>query len=199
MLEKLEKIQWGISGFIVLFFVSMFVWPGLPKPLPDVLKPIPVLKPKDKDFNVGLSKDQRDKLQHQHKLSTSRIKRTVRSSAPPRMERRNVPREICDVAKDLRQAAGQVQLATWERTKRKTAVIRSFKEGSYLPDLGFEKGDEIELIAGMPLEFLRPDGIDQSEAKQLYYDLKDRFFAGEPLTITVNRGGERIMLDFVPP
>ena len=110
-----------------------------------------------------------------------------------------MPQEICEVGSDLRQAAGQMQLATWERTRNKTAVIRGFKEGSYLPHLGFREGDEIELVAGMPLDFLRPDGIDQGEAKQLYYDLKDRFFAGEPLAITVNRGGQRFILDFLPP
>jgi hypothetical protein len=198
MLETLEKIQWGVSGFLVVVFLGMFVWPGLPAPIPAVLPPIRTVSAET--FQRGLTAEQKKRFKHKTSLASSRSKSKSRSPGAVRQpEYREVPPEISEVATDLRQAAGQMQLVKWTRNSRgKTVRIEGFKGGSYLPDVGFESGDEIELIDGMPLDFLKPDGVDEGEAKQLYYQLKDRFLAGEPILVTVNRNGKRITLGFRP-
>ena len=189
MLDKLEKIQWGISGFFLLLFTAMFFYPGIPPVAPRILAPVQPVEAKQ--FESGLDKKELQEFRKKFLQANVAAKKRAKSQARIEQEYRPVEPELYEVAKDLRQAVGQLNLVEAVRDLRhKTIRITKFKPGSYLPELGFKEGDVVELIDGVPLTF------NEAEARRLWREKQAEFEAGKPIIVTVNRGGRRKQLIF---
>jgi len=189
MLEKLEKIQWTISGLFLLLFTGMFFYPGIPPVAPRILAPVQPVEAKQ--FESGLDKKGLQEFRKKFLQANVAAKKRAKSQARIEQEYRPVERELYEVAKDLRQAVGQLNLVEAVRdNRRKTIRITKFKPGSYLPELGFQEGDVVELIDGVPLTF------DEAEARKLWREKQAEFEAGRPIIVTVNRSGRRKQLIF---
>ncbi len=189
MIDLLEKIQWIVSGVVVLLFAGFFVYPGLPKPLPDILPPQSAVSAQE--FERGLTKEQLSEYRRKIIKASSAAKKLSRSMGAVKTEQRFVPPEVYEVGRDFRQAVAQAKLVqgVWDKRKR-VVKLTGFKEGSYLPSLGFKEGDTIELIDGAPLP------SDQAEARRLYEEKLRDLENGGAITVTVNRGGRRINMSF---
>ena len=186
MLDRLEKIQWTVSGLMVVNFVGMFFWPGLPRPAASVLPPMTSVDLRD--FEKGLDKEQLKEYKRKINVASIEIKKAEKVAKPQQHDRRAIPMNVYHVARDKRLAVGQLNLVKGDP---KTGRITALEPGSLLGGLDFRAGDTVELLDGKEI----PYG-DRSALWDLYDEKLAELEAGGSVVITVNRGGQHVHKSF---
>lgn len=187
MLDRLEKIQWAVSGFMVVVFVGMFFWPGLPKPAASVLPPM--ISVELKEFEKGLGQEQLKEYKRTLGVASLGVKKTEKTAKPQQHDRRTVPMSVYNVARDERLAVGQLKLV--RRDPKAPGRIAGLEPGSLLGGLDFREGDTVDFLNGQKIPF-----DDEGTLWDLYHQNLAALEAGEAIVITVNRGGQTVHKSF---
>ena len=205
MLSALEKVAVGISAFCAIATLVPYVLLGTPSTVPTVLLPevkpvsVPALKgttsagelaPPPKVLTQS-NKEVFDALATQNpRVRRVALKRQTYDVPPALLDALSVP---ANWTKQLKTARSQVLKANGRPSRLKVDKISS---DSYLRKFGFKDGDIIELIDGNVTEFSE----DSSSALYgIFNDKLDKLEDGEPISITVSRGGSLVHLEFKLP
>ncbi len=190
MSNRIEKIQWVIISVFVVIFMGMFVFPGLPAALPEVLGP--QLNYSGQEFSKRLNPEKRKEHTTNLRQASIQAKKTNPQNRIIQQDFQAVDENVFTMLKDEREAIDQIhKVKTIIHTRNNTIELNRIDPSSYWPRLGFEDGDVIESLDGRPLPV-----NDTSAARQLYKEKIEQLEAGGSIVVTVRRNGQSLLKSF---
>lgn len=199
MLDAAEKVQWSLSGLILLVIAALFVIhflgiAGLPSTTSLVaLEPQKVSQP---DFERSMSADiKKDYSSLKQKLQNTDRRLRGRGQQPKRAFRFVEPAIVervsrLDEAVQLLQGA-ESRVVNDPQTGKQSLEVFNIDSGHLIEGLGIQNGDRLEMVNGQDLDF-----EDHNALLEVYDDALDRVRQGLPIIISVRRGPERVEIHF---
>jgi hypothetical protein len=206
MLNLLEKIQYGLSGLVVLGALTLYIiWPPEYRPLdtlPDVRitqRPLAPLRPKAP--GAVLSKEAKPEIPQADQEVLDRLAKlqNVRVPAGKPLEHHDavVDKQTLDYVKrepnwtpELKKAKSQLLAGADGRNTR--IKLFDIEDGSLFKKFGIQEGDIVEFIDGEQIDFESGAVEHIQRSKRLMEKLEN----GGKLPITVTGGGKPIQLEF---
>lgn len=191
MLDRIEKIQWVFSGLAVAAIAALFCYPGLSTPVSDITPPAVEIE-NAQAFIQGISPEAAAKLQKESQMADVSRKLATGAMTPPKPQYFVVPQPTIARLSDTRHVVTELDLAQSELdAKKRELKLKSIKDESLLKNLGFQPGDVIKGLNGKSIPF-----DDEKALWDLYDEQRRRFAAGEPITVTFERGGRPVQYCF---
>jgi len=202
MLNIIEKIQYVISGLVILVVVVLYAWigpvrdaKGLIEPVTvEVVKPTrPVRAAKPGAPSKPPSISQQDKT-----LLDRLAKEQGQKATSVTHARATVPKRTLDFLSDernwileLKKAASRTMKGADGKNSR--LMVNEISEDSILKMTPIQNGDIIEFIDGTRLDF---DNRDITKYRGLINSSYDKLINGGSFTLTLTRRGKPMQLEF---
>ncbi len=205
MLNLLEKIQFIVSGVVVLGAVALYIiWPPQIRPL-DTLPDVKIIQrapPKQKSAGALLTtKEAKPEIPpaDQEILDKLTKLQNVKGLAGKPLEHND-----CQVDKQTLEYVERQPNLIPELNKAKSTFLTGadgrntriklfdLEENSLFKKFGLQEGDIVELIDGEQIDF----SADKMEHLQRWKHLLEKIKNGGKLPLTITRGGKPIQLEF---
>ena len=201
MLDKIEKIIYGICGVALLCVSLLYAWTPVPDthprefipdsiPTPDDLPPKTLTTPKEGSKQTPLTANKRTTEKNKilgklNKASSRRI-----SAKDIQVKYMQIQKQSFDFIKnetnwlpELKMAGSRVKIS--KKDNSHSLELTKIKEGSLLRSVvGLESGDTIELINGERWDFTGENTLDyRTQALEFI----DKIQAGSSISLTITR------------
>jgi hypothetical protein len=207
MLNLLEKLQYGLSGLVVVGAIALRIWQGAELRSPEQLTPVrqiprtapPAAKSQPQAANRAALKPAAS-AEGQTIIDRLAKEQNVKLAPGKTVEFRDAPvdQKTFDFLKREANWAGEIQKAKSELLKgadgKETRLrLYDIEDSSLIKTFGFEEGDTVEFIDGERVDFSGSSSVDHIER---WKKLCGKLQAGGKLSLTITRGGEPKQIEF---
>ncbi len=201
MLNILEKVQYIVSGLVILGSVGLYLWQGTETKGPDQIPPLKLIKTnrpaapprsgaKALPPAPTAAEDRAllDRLVREQNVKASSVER--KNYEVDQETFRFVSREA-NWEPELNKAASELLKGADGHSTR--IQINKIDENSLFKKFGFEDNDIIEFIDGEKIDF---EGSSMVDHVQRWKRLKDKIQKGGKVALTITRNGQPVQIEF---
>ncbi|MEM7263993.1 MAG: hypothetical protein AAF488_18550 [Planctomycetota bacterium] len=183
MLDVFEKVVWILTALAILAIGGYYLVLGAPSPIPAIA--MNGRTTSKAEVSKALGDNQRAKLTEQLKTSP-REGDTPKQYERIKEEYRAINRATFERVSNLTDAMHEAKKISSKIVENKDGTnslqVFDFDENSALGNLGFQENDVIDFIGGEQIDF-----GNRLQARELFYDLRDRFDENGFIKIDVRR------------